>query len=86
MEKGQSNQEMPQEIQDQWEVDVKYAVENIPAAVGQYERLLGDTAQIWSDLEENVECLQVPTQMEELQRHQERLKTELKTMSLIHNM
>ena len=47
---------------------------------------LGETVQTWSELAEDFERLQVQVQMEELQRQQEKLKTELKTMSSIQKM
>lgn len=76
----------PQEVQDQCEVNAKGAKTSITATVGQYDRLVGDIVPIWSDLEENVESLQVQTQMEELQKQHERLKLELKTMSPIQKI
>lgn len=56
------------------------------AVVEQCDKLLGDTAQTWSELAEDAELLKVQAQIEVLQRQQETLKKELKSMSLIKKM
>lgn len=56
------------------------------SAVAQYDTLLGEAIQAWTKLEEYVERLKVQAQMEDVQRQQEKLKMEMKTMSLIQRM
>lgn len=76
----------PQEVRDQREVEAKSAVTSMFEAVEQCEKLLGESAQIWSDLVEDAELQKVQAQIKALQIQHENLKRVMKTLSPLEKM
>lgn len=76
----------PQEVYDARQFEAQKVIEGVLKTMNEYDMMLTEVVQTWSDLTEHPERVKIQAQLEEIQRKQEQLKQTMSNMSPFEKM